>query len=277
MTTDRTLGTVPVHDQIADDLRAQIAAGDLKPGEALPSVRKLQDQWHCSDRTVREALGVLLGEGRITAGRGAPAKVRVPPERRIAISLTAESAQTQKDLALRPESERASTGAAELSLGVPISETDFNAEYERVSADEDLAKEFGLEVGTELLKRTYSTVSRETGHLVLSSISYVPVSIIEGNRELFDSGNEPWPGGHWHQLHTVNVEIDRLDNSLVAIQPTTRQRQDWGIDPGVALLCLRSRSVDTLGRIVEIADSTYPADRTAVRYTQQLRRWGDST
>ncbi|WP_433792696.1 GntR family transcriptional regulator [Actinoplanes sp. CA-252034] len=263
-----------IHDQIADDLRARIDSGEYPAGASLPSVRELQAKWKCSDGPVRDALAILRGEGRITVSRGAPARVRIPPERKdLLISITPEAAQTQKDLALRSEAERAETGAVELSLGVPIDQTSFTAEYSRVPADDDLARTFGIEPRTELLRRTYRTADKQTGRLILSSVSHIPVPLIESNPALLDEKNEPWPGGHWHQLHTVGIEIDRLENSIVAMQPTTRQRQDWGMDQGVPLLCLRSLSIDITGRVVEVADSTYPGDRTAIRYTHQLARW----
>lgn len=276
MDTHQTAGTVPIHDQVADDLRARIAAGEFKPGEYLPSVRVLQEQWGCSDGPIRDAFAILRGEGRITSGRGSPARVREAPRRTVlAISVGGQAAQVQKDLALRPEEERAAMGAAELSLGIPIHETDFNVDYAVISADQEIAQEFQIESGTEMLRRTYKTSSKSTGKLVLASVSYIPLTLIANNPALLDPANEPWPGGHWHQLRTVGIEIDRLENSIIAVQPTTRQRQDWGMDEGVPLLCLRSRSVDTSGRVVEMSDSTYPADRTAISYTQQLKRWDD--
>jgi GntR family transcriptional regulator len=251
-----------------------MASGELPPGASLPSQRELQTTWGCSDGPVRDALAILRGEGRITVSRGAPARVRIPPQRQeIAISITPELAQTQKDLALRPEKERAATGASEISLGVPLDQTEFAAIYARVPADNDLARELKIEPGTELLRRTYRTLHKDSGRLILSSVSHIPVFLIESNDDLFDQNNEPWPGGHWHQLYTVGIEIDRLENSIIAISPTTRQRQDWGIDQGVPLLCLRSLSIDIHDRVVEVADSTYPADRTDFRYIHKLARW----
>jgi GntR family transcriptional regulator len=274
--TSRTSGSAALHHQIADDLRARIAAGEYAPGTSLPPMRELQAQWNCSDGPVRDALAILRGEGLITLSRGAPARVRIPPDRKEhSIAVTPEVAQAYKDLALRSEGERESTGTVELSVGIPLSETQFSATYERVSASAKLAKEFKIKPGTELLRRTYRTSRKETGQLMLFSISHIPVYLIEGNPALLDSNNEPWPGGHWHQLYTVGIEIDRLENVITAIQPTTIERQDWAMDHGVPLLCLRSMSIDTLGRVVEVADSTYPADRTEIRYTQRLTRWAD--
>lgn len=274
MQTERTVGVVPLHHQIADDLRGRIAAGEFSAGDRLPSVRVLREAWGCSEGPVREAFGILLQEGRITSSRGAPARVRTTPERKsLAISTDSRDKQAQKDLALRSEKERAAVGGIELALGVPLEKTHFTARYERIVADSELAQEFSIESGMEIMQRTYKTVFKDTNRLALASVSYIPIHLIEANPELLKQENEPWPGGHWHQLYTVGIEIDRLENSIIAIQPTTRQRQDWDMPPGVPLLCLRSRSVDTDGRTVEISDSTYPADRTEITYSHKLKRW----
>ncbi|SNY52048.1 GntR family transcriptional regulator [Paractinoplanes atraurantiacus] len=274
--TSRTSRSSALHDRIADDLRTRIGAGEYGPGASLPPMRELQAQWKCSDGPVRDALAILKGEGLITVSRGAPARVRIQPDRKEhSIAVTPEVAQAYKDLALRSEAERSSTGTVELSIGVPLSETEFSVTYEHVAANAELANEFKVKAGTDLLRRTYRTSRKETGKLMLFSVSHIPTFLIESNPALLDPKNEPWPGGHWHQLYTVGIEIDRLENVITAIQPTTIERQDWGMDHGVPLLCLRSLSIDILGRVVEVAYSTYPADRTEIRYTQQLTRWPD--
>lgn len=63
----------PPYVQIADDLRAAIEGGQMKPGERLPSGRALADSYGVAPMTVQHALSVLRDEGRITTwqGRGA--------------------------------------------------------------------------------------------------------------------------------------------------------------------------------------------------------------
>jgi GntR family transcriptional regulator len=160
---------------------------------------------------------------------------------------------------------------------MPIAETHFKVEYLRIDASEELAGEFKLPSLEPLLQRNYETWTKEKAHLVLHSESFIPIRYIEGNPALLDQTNEPWPGGHWHQLKTVGIEIDRLSHSISAAQPTTRQRQDWNMEPGVPLLLVRTRSIDTQNRVVEVSTSIYPADRTTIGYVTQLSRWPDTS
>jgi GntR family transcriptional regulator len=57
----------PAYVQIADDLRAQIKAGQLAPGAKLPSQRELTDRYQVAGGTVRSALDELFKEGVIVA------------------------------------------------------------------------------------------------------------------------------------------------------------------------------------------------------------------
>ena len=43
----------------------------------------------------------------------------------------------------------------------------------------------------------------ETNNRLSFSVSYIPRFLIESNPELLEERNEPWPGGHQHQLYTV--------------------------------------------------------------------------
>ena len=48
-----------------DDIAARIAAGDLKPGDKLPSERRLQDEVGVARGTIRAGLFQLEAEGVI--------------------------------------------------------------------------------------------------------------------------------------------------------------------------------------------------------------------
>ena len=58
--------------QIADDITARIASGELRPGARLLSERALADYYGRSYQTVRRAMEVLRDRGLITTihGRG---------------------------------------------------------------------------------------------------------------------------------------------------------------------------------------------------------------
>lgn len=63
----------PHYVQIADDLRTQIDAGELSPGDRLPSGRELATTYGVAPMTIQHALRILREEGRIQTwqGRGA--------------------------------------------------------------------------------------------------------------------------------------------------------------------------------------------------------------
>ena len=270
MQPEPTAGVVPVHHQIADAIRGQILSGDLKPGDDVPSVSQLCQRWHCAPGSARSALAVLAGEGRITGGRGKRATVRMPARR---IRLSIEMAQEQKNLVLRPESERAVKGAIEMTAGISIDQAVSTHHYEIIAATEELAKEFAIEAGAAVQRRAYEMTEKDSGTRLSWSVSYIPLHLIEGNPDLLDEHNEPWPGGHQHQLYTVGIEIDRMVRSVRCFEPTPGDRQRWGMEPGVPLLSVRTWSIDILNRVVEMSDAMYPADRTDLLFTEKLERW----
>ncbi len=60
----------PMYRQIADALREQIAEGELKPGDALPTESALQATYLVSRVTVRQALKTLTEQGIIESIQG---------------------------------------------------------------------------------------------------------------------------------------------------------------------------------------------------------------
>lgn len=67
---------MPLHEQIAAELRDRITTGELPVGTPLPSEAQLQARWHGSRGPVRQALAALRTEGLIAGGRGRPPVVR---------------------------------------------------------------------------------------------------------------------------------------------------------------------------------------------------------
>lgn len=61
---------VPIYLQIADAVRAAVAAGVYRPGESLPSLRAMAIQVHVNPNTVQRAYDELEREGLIYSQRG---------------------------------------------------------------------------------------------------------------------------------------------------------------------------------------------------------------
>jgi len=93
--------------QIADDLREQINAGTLRPGDQLPTEPQLATAYGASRSTIRLAVGMLTTNGLIEARQGMGTFVRQPAAP-LTVVLTREEdwqAGENTDAALQPGGE----------------------------------------------------------------------------------------------------------------------------------------------------------------------------
>ncbi len=60
----------PLYDQIADRIRVAVAAGELTPGDPLPSVRRLAGRLRVNPATVVQAYRALEAEGFVEMRQG---------------------------------------------------------------------------------------------------------------------------------------------------------------------------------------------------------------
>jgi GntR family transcriptional regulator len=260
----------PIQLRIADDLRIRIERGDLAPGDPLPTLQEITEEFECSVNSARAAIALLKQQGLITGGRGRPAIVR---ERLPRVCRSSDRHQDEKDLVLKPEAVRKSVGLAETDMGRKLEELSFAVEYEVVTPSPRLAADLGIPSDSQVLQRVYEMRDKKDGRRLSWSVSYIPVQVIEGNPELFDSANEPWPGGTQHQLSTVGVEIMRVVDQVSASMPTTVDAHEWRLDDGVPMLRVRRISYDQADRIVELSDADFPADRTELSFSTLLKKW----
>ncbi|MCB0028976.1 MAG: GntR family transcriptional regulator [Anaerolineales bacterium] len=71
--------TGTLYEQIAESIRVRIALGELAPGEQLPTVRELAQQWGCTTSTVSRAYALLAEEGLTSGQRGSGTRVAESP------------------------------------------------------------------------------------------------------------------------------------------------------------------------------------------------------
>lgn len=60
----------PAYQRIIDDIRAQIASGELKPGDRLPTKSELAASYEVSTQPVEMALRLLQAEGLLLGRQG---------------------------------------------------------------------------------------------------------------------------------------------------------------------------------------------------------------
>ncbi|GHI06389.1 transcriptional regulator [Streptomyces cellostaticus] len=181
--------------------------------------------------------------------------------------------QWEKNRALQPSDTRAGTGATEHDTGLAPADLVFFARYRTLEAPGALAEAFGVPEGTALLERSYRTrYAAETAPFSLAT-SYLLHAMVAANPALLDESEEPWPGGTPHQLSTVGVEIDRIEERFTARPPTPQEVRELGLPAGTAVILLRKTSYATDGRVVDVCDVVLPGDRTELFFTTCLERW----
>lgn len=82
---------VPIHEQVAGQVRAAIASGALAPGERLPPARELATGMSINVHTVLRALQTLRDEGLVDIRRGRGVTVTGTAPELAAISEAARS------------------------------------------------------------------------------------------------------------------------------------------------------------------------------------------
>jgi GntR family transcriptional regulator len=86
-------GTLPLHEQVAAEIRADIVRGDARPGQRLPPARDMAAVLGVHPNTVLRALRLLRDDGVLEFRRGRGVTVVGTPERGIVLAKAAELAE----------------------------------------------------------------------------------------------------------------------------------------------------------------------------------------
>lgn len=75
-----TTRSEPLHQQVARQIRTDIAAGKLRDGERIPSTKELADQFGVSGYTISEAMRLLADEGLVRSHERSGRVVHAPDQ-----------------------------------------------------------------------------------------------------------------------------------------------------------------------------------------------------
>ena len=103
---------VPIYRQIIDQVNALVVSGRLKPGDALPSIRKLAESLEVNMMTISKAYARLEVDGVLNRMRGVGMVVAEPS---VPTSATVKERQAE----LRPLIEQAVLRGMQLKLTNP--------------------------------------------------------------------------------------------------------------------------------------------------------------
>ena len=114
---------VPIYMQVVHSIKQQVATGQLKPGEQLPTVRELATDLRVNPNTVARAYDMLDSDNVITTQQGRGTYVREHPDNVHLTRVRQEQLKTMMD----------NTVAKALSQGYTAEEIEeaFNAQLAR--------------------------------------------------------------------------------------------------------------------------------------------------
>lgn len=222
----------PPYARIASHYRDRITAGELLPGTVLPSISELSTEWKVSRATADRAMRLLREEQLIRGIQGVGTEVIGRPA-------TLSTGSQRQD---RSQQTGSSWGTGERSDSHTAG---------LVSAPADVARAMGIEVGSQVIRRT--RVYRDGHGIVAHSTSWLPGELADAAPELLvgerlaggtsldviaaKAGRRPT-----HRQHTTGARIATADDlAMLELSPKTV----------AAILVLATAFIDRDGTVIE--------------------------
>jgi GntR family transcriptional regulator len=230
----------PRYAELAAELRAEIAGGQLQPGDPMPTEAQLVQRFRVSRFTVREALARLQAEGFIHRKRGAG---------------TVVASSTPVLRQSLPDTRAILQYAAASSFRIaPVGEVVLSA-----AQAEDLGREAGerwlLVKGVRLLDGGAVPIAVTDAWLHPRFAPYVP-RLESGHEALF------------HQLgRLAGLAIGRVDQEIRACAATIAEATALGVPRRTPCLRMIRHYFDTGGELVEMSCSVHPGERFSYAMT----------
>lgn len=239
------------YEELAARLRARINSGEWRPGERIPSHRKLMDHYGVSDAMLSRARAMLITEGILESRGGAGVYVRLPAERR----------RILRSDPGRPGGPALSLRQQEDSAG-RIEDWDFHSQATR--ADRDIAALLRIPLASEVMETSYQY--RVAGQLVRLTTVWEPYSLV-GPTSVILPEDGPLAGYPVRdRMAAISVELGDSEDCVVARPCTVPEARLLGCGAGAAVLEVTrvERSVD--GQPVHVERSVVRADTGMLVY-----------
>ncbi|MBK1788798.1 GntR family transcriptional regulator [Prauserella cavernicola] len=246
---DKSSG-VPLHRQVASDLREKITAGTFAPGEQLPAEPALMDSYGVSRHTIREAIRLLRTDGLLVSEHGKDVFVRPPAQ-------IQRLARSRLSRAARAENRGAFLADAAAKGFTPSSSVRVRFE----PADERAASILDIDVGTEITVR--DRVMRANGLVVQLAVSRLSRQYTRDTAiEQVDTGE----GGAYARLEEAGHLIGSYVENVGARMPTPDETSQLELGPGIPVVTVTRVAYREDGTPLEMNDMTLPANRYELSY-----------
>lgn len=222
----------PMYRQIADALREKISAGELKPGDALPTESSLQEAFNVSRVTVRQALKLLTEEQIVESIQGSGTYVK---EERVNYDIYQLTGFYEK------LADRNVDTHSEVSI------------FEVLKADAKLAEKLNLSHDDKVwhVKRVRFIKQKP----VNLEETWMPLALFP------DLTWEVMENSKYHYVEQIKkLVIDRSEQELVPIMPSEEAIAALSLDPTKPILEKVSRGFLKDGRVFEYSRNVFNTD-----------------
>ena len=226
------MGNKPMYRQIADALREKISAGELKPGDALPTESSLQEAFNVSRVTVRQALKLLTEEQIVESIQGSGTYVK---EERVNYDIYQLTGFYEK------LADRNVDTHSEVSI------------FEVLKADAKLAEKLNLSHDDKVwhVKRV-RLIKQKPVNL---EETWMPLALFP------DLTWEVMENSKYHYVEQIKkLVIDRSEQELVPIMPSEEAIGALSLDPAKPILEKVSRGFLKDGRVFEYSRNVFNTD-----------------
>lgn len=236
---------------LADRLRADIAAGVYEPGTTLPKQDDLAAEHGVNVKTVRQAVAELEAEGLVTPIRRRGTVVRPrPPMRRLGAERYAKSKWKFGVVAFAADRE---------ASGREWKPGDQTQSVARVEADAETAGALGIEHGAVVVERARLVQDAEGPTHTLTS--YYRVEDVEGTPLVEETPGPAGRGGGFQVLTLRGLEPDHIRETVKSRMPTPIEREQLKLPAGEPVVVLTRVTFTADDRPVEFARGLHAASR----------------
>lgn len=236
-----------LYQQIADDLRAQIESGKLKPGQQLEPELELRERWGASRNTVRDAIRQLLTLGLLVTqpGKGTFVAEKIAP---FVTNLTADPGTGDS---LVYQYQVSQYGRKPSSSGVAV---------EIQKANAGIAAELGLPEGAQVVSRHQKRYIDETPWSMQTS--FYPMGLALKADELLSAGDIE-QGAVRYLADTLGLRQVAYRDWITVRAPDANEMRFFNLpeDGRVAIFEIFRTAFDQTDTPMRVTVTVFPADR----------------
>ena len=229
---------IPLYMQVVRQLRAQIASGELRDGDRLPSQRQMMARWHISMQTASKVIGAMKTEGIAIPSVGRDTLVAPGAAARIAAAAQGASNVHATSLAPAPGATVTAVTAGKTAAPAPVAEL------------------LGIPSGRRALRRTETRGA--DGQPASITTAWYPPAIADAAPRLAEP--QPLPAGTLAYItEATGARPARALEEHAAAAAGDDTAAPLGITPGAPVLITRARHHTADGKLIQYAETITPA------------------